>query len=270
MTMKSIALVTGAGGGLGSVVCRRLSEAGFHVLLVDVEIEGLERIAQTLTGSWEIHQCDVTDEGSVSQLMGRVEEKHGQLDVLVNNAGIESGALLSDLTVSDWRQIFEVNVTGPFLLARAALPIWFRTRAGTIVNISSRTWLSGGSDAAYVSSKAALVGLTRALASELGYLGVTSNAVAPGFVRSQLSNVKGDADQIEDFAQRFMDASPLNRPVTPEDVAETVAFLASPGARAITGEVVHVAAGSQMAVRVRTAAQQQAEQRADTNLEARL
>ncbi|MCK6210092.1 SDR family oxidoreductase [Georgenia sp. EYE_87] len=269
MTEKAIALVTGAGGGLGSVVSRRLSEAGFHILLVDVETEGLERIAQTLPGSWEIHQCDVTDEGSVSQMMGRIGNDNGHLDVLVNNAGIESGALLADLSAGDWRRIFEVNVTGPFLLARAALPIWRRTRTGTIVNISSRTWLSGGSDAAYVSSKAALVGLTRALASELGYLGVTSNAVAPGFVKSQLSHVKGDPAQVEDFAQRFMEASPLNRPVTPEDVAETVAFLASPGARAITGEVVHVAAGSQMAVRVKTAAQRRVEQHAAIESEAR-
>jgi NAD(P)-dependent dehydrogenase (short-subunit alcohol dehydrogenase family) len=140
----------------------------------------------------------------------------------------------------------DVNVKGPMLLSRAAVPFWRKQSSGAVVNISSRAWLGGSANTAYASSKAALVGLTTAMAVELGPLGVRANAVAPSFVRTPFNEQRIDIGDLAGMIERYTAFTPLRRLVEPVDVANAVAFLASERARNITGEVLHVCAGSQL------------------------
>jgi NAD(P)-dependent dehydrogenase (short-subunit alcohol dehydrogenase family) len=235
-----VAVVTGGAGGLGAAICERLAADGFAVVAADVS---------RAPSTGEIHgvECDVTDERSIERLVDATADELGGLHVLVNCAGRYSGAPLDELTLPDWDATFAVNVRGPMLLARAALPLWRRQGAGgRIVNIASRTWVAGG-PAAYTASKAALVGLTRALARELGPEGVTVNAVAPGFIPTPMS-FGGEPDhESEELVDRHRRITLLGRVAERADVADVVGFLASPAARFVTGEVIAAAGGAQLA-----------------------
>ena len=253
---RGLALVTGAAGGLGRVIAAQLIDDGLDVALVDRDADGVAAAARELAGSGHGaavtgHAVDITDERQVQRLVDALRAERATLDVLVNNAGVELGGALESLTLDAWQRTMAVNVTGAFLLTRSAVPWWRATGEARVVNVASRTWLSGTSDAAYVASKAAVVGLTRTLASELGPLGVTANAVAPSFVPSPMNAVRGDAAAAAAYGSAFAAASPLRRLIEPRDVAYAVSFLASPRARNITGEVLHVSAGAQLAVQVR-------------------
>lgn len=252
---QRLAVVTGAGGGLGRAIAAKLLSEGFNVALVDRDSQSLDSAADDLRrhhAAISTHIVDLTSQQEVRDLVARLRHDHATLDALVNNAGIESGGSIESQSVASWQQTMSVNVTAGFMLAQAIVPWWRTMTEAHIVNISSRTWLSGTSDPAYVASKAAVVGLTRALASELGAIGVNANAVAPSFVPSPMNAVKGDAGAIERYAMAFAAASPLRRLISAADVANTVSFLASPAARNITGEVIHVCAGAQLAPQIHT------------------
>lgn len=250
-----VAIVTGGGGGLGLAIGRELAADGLRVVLADRDVaaarEAASRLADVAGGERaRAYELDVTDPDSVSRLVRGVGERFGRIDVVVNNAGIETTDRLEELDLEHWDATMDVNARGPMLMCRASVPFWRRQRTGCVVNVGSRTWLSGG-NAAYVSSKAALVGLTRSLATELGPLGVRANLVAPSFVRTNLSYQKGDDAFVDEYSERFRKITPLGRLVEPADIGHAVAFLASEKARAITGEVLHVCAGSQLAPIVR-------------------
>ena len=183
--------------------------------------------------------------------IGEIDRRWSRLDALVNNAGIEPQHSIRDVDMRVWDRTFAVNVRAPMMLVKHATPIWERQRSGTVVCIGSRTWESGSSTSSYVSSKAALVGLVRSISSELGPIGVTANVVAPSFVRTALNRAKGDEAYIDDYADRFVAVTPLGRLIEPVDVANAVAFLASPRARNITGDVINVTAGSHLAPTIR-------------------
>ena len=236
----SIAIVTGGTGGLGAAICQRLTADGFVVVAADVS-------GGTPPDNIRSIECDVTDERAVERLVRVTTEELGGLHALVNCAGRYSGARLDELTVADWDATFAVNVRGPMLLARAALPVWRRQNTGgRLVNIASRTWVAGGPPA-YTASKAALVGLTRSLARELGPDGVTVNAVAPGFIPTAMTVSDQPNDDFEAVVDRHRKLTLLGRTAERADVADVVGFLASPAARFVTGEVIAAAGGAQLA-----------------------
>ncbi|MFB8372117.1 SDR family NAD(P)-dependent oxidoreductase [Pseudarthrobacter sp. NPDC055928] len=254
-TPARVAVVTGGAGGLGQVISEVLLNDGFRVAMLDLDSEHLKsaisKLPEQFQGNVLPLETDITEEASVHRALAAVDSHWGRLDALINNAGIEIGSKLTDVNMLDWERTFSVNVAGPMRLIKHALPFWLRQQEGTVVSIGSRTWLSGSDDAAYASSKAAIVGLMRSVAFGLGPLGVNANVVAPSFVRTPLNSSKGSQEYVEDYARQFEAMTPLRRLIEPVDVANAVAFLASRRARNITGEVLHVAAGSQMAPAIR-------------------
>lgn len=243
-----VAVVTGGGGDIGGVTCAKLAEDGWTVVVTDLDLTRAREVAVGITasgGQAEADTLDVGDPVQITDLVTRTGERFGRLDALICAAGVEPPQNLADLDVEAWALTLDVNLRGPALLARAALPWWTRQRSGALVNIASRTWLGGGHPA-YAASKAGLVGLTRSLALELAPIGVTVNAVAPSFVRTRFARQRGDESALDAYAERVRAATPMGELVRPEDVANAVAFLASARAARVTGEVLHVCAGSQL------------------------
>ena len=245
-----VAIVTGGGGALGSATARQLATDGFRVVVADIDDQAATVVADALSalgsGSAVAHAVDVRDPGSVQDLVQAIGVRFGRIDVVVNNAALPSDAALREVSITEWDAVMEVNVRGAMLLCREVYPYWERSRSGSIVNISSRTWKSGGPPA-YVTSKAALVGLTRALAVELASMNVTVNAVAPSWVLTPFTQRGRSMVENEAAAVRMQRLSRLGRLCSAEDVAKTVSFLVSPAAAYITGEVVHVSGGAQLA-----------------------
>ena len=249
-TLTRVAVVTGGAGSLGSAIAARLLADDLIVVLADADKARAEQVAAGLAdrglGQVVGWQVDVADESSTQAFVTRVAEEFGRLDCIVNNAGINRRGSLQDLRMSDWDAVMAVNLRGPVTMCQAALPHWQRQGSGRVINIGSRTWLSGG-PAAYVTSKAGVVGLTRALAVELAAWDVTVNAVAPGMVDSPLTRQGREVEDFESIAAVHRRMTPLRRLAIPEDVAHAVSFFASEHSGFITGEVLHVCGGMQMA-----------------------
>ena len=252
-TKSKTALITGGGGGLGSVIAEVMLADGFCVAIVDHNGDRVAATAERLIADMPEEgrvlaiTADITKSEQVERAVATVMNEWGRLDALVNNAGIEPAHTFENLDQATWQRVQEVNLLGPLILIQQCVPIWRHQGSGRIVNIGSRTWMVGGATVAYATSKAGIIGLTRSAATELGSLGVTANVVAPSFVRTPLNETKGDDDAVADFAARFAVLSPLGRLIDPVDVAYAVSYLASDRARNVTGEVLHVAAGTQLA-----------------------
>jgi meso-butanediol dehydrogenase/(S,S)-butanediol dehydrogenase/diacetyl reductase len=247
------ALVSGAGTGIGRASAVRLAEAGYQVALVGRRPGTLDDVANEITASGGravTVSADVgTPEGSARALTSAVAA-FGRLDTLVCNHGVGASAAVGDDTPEDWDSTIRINLTGPFLLARAALPHLIETR-GSIVNISSTSgWLAGPDSASYCTSKAGLIMLTSCLANDYGPQGVRANCVCPGWVRTPM----GDEDMgvvAEAWGASREDAywlcsrdTPLRRPAEPEEIAEVVVFLAGPQSSYITGAAIPVDGGA--------------------------
>jgi NAD(P)-dependent dehydrogenase (short-subunit alcohol dehydrogenase family) len=249
-----VALVSGGAGAIGQAICARLWRGGASVVVADLDTMAAGRAAASLEsgeqGSGEQVAIgtglDVASRESTLAVVDSVVRRFGRLDVVVNNAGINRPGWSADMAEADWDAVLEVNLKGAFLLSQAAIPQLERQRGGRIVNIASRTWLSG-TVPAYTASKAGLIGLTRSLARELGPLGVTVNAVAPGTVPTPFNLQSRDQAALDEKYATQTNLTPLGRLATPDDVAAAVAFFASPEAGFITGEVLHVAGGLQLA-----------------------
>jgi 3-oxoacyl-[acyl-carrier protein] reductase len=242
-----VAIVTAAaGGGIGKATATRLAEEGAIVVVTDSHErrtrETAEELARRFPGRIDGHALDVSNPGSVSQVVDAVVSTRGKVDILVNNAGINVLGGIEAIKIEDWARIFDVNLTGAFHLIRAVLPSMRKQRSGAIVNVSSiAAWSNlGGSDAPYAAAKAGLLALTRAVAAEGGPDGVRCNAVAPGIVLTKW--VEKNMPQVQRQAERI----PLLRLGKPEDIAATIAFLASADASYITGEVITVSGGLYM------------------------
>ncbi len=238
-----VALVTGGTGGIGAAICRELSRAGLAVAIhYNSDIAQAEILLNELTsagGTALAVTADVASEPQVEAMLAELMARFGRIDVVVNNAGITRDALVMRMTLADWQRVIDVNLTGAFLVSRAAAKIMLRQRSGKIINISSVVGLCGNAGQAnYAASKAGLVGLTKSLAKELASRGVTCNAIAPGFIATAMTDVLP-----AEVKAKLLDAIPLRRMGTPADVAAAALFLAGPSADYITGQVLSIDGG---------------------------
>lgn len=236
--MKGVALVTGASGGIGRAIAVALAREGYTVA---VHCHRNEQKAQAVRdeilamgGRAEVFVCDITDADAVDYMVNEICRTLGCVTVLVNNAGIAQQKLFTDLSVDEWQQMMAVHVDGAFYTCRAVLPDMIRSHSGSIVNISSMWGQTGGScEVHYSTAKAALIGLTKALAKEVGPAGVRVNCVAPGVIRTEML-----AELSRETLNDLEEETPLCRLGMPEDVAEAVTFLVSDKAGFITGQVL--------------------------------
>jgi 3-oxoacyl-(acyl-carrier-protein) reductase len=240
-----VAVVTGSARGIGKAIARRLFNGGATVVVADLDQacvdEACREIGPGETDRLAGFACDVSDAESVTAMFKAVKERFGRLDILVNNAGITRDSLFSRMSFEQWKQVIDVNLTGTFLCCRHAFPMLRKSPCGRIINISSLAAGGNIGQANYSASKAGVIGLTRTLSIELARYNVTANAVAPGFIDTEMTRAVP-----EKARQVWIEKIPLGRAGTPEDVAEAVEFLASDGAAYITGEVMEVDGGMSM------------------------
>ncbi|OHB69381.1 MAG: 3-oxoacyl-[acyl-carrier-protein] reductase [Planctomycetes bacterium RBG_13_63_9] len=237
-----VAIVTGAARGLGRSIAETLAAAGATLGCVDVNEETLADTVAAIRGAGgtvEAIACDVTDSQRVGEVVQQVIDKWGGLHILVNNAGITRDTLLMRMKDDQWDAVISVNLRGTFLFARAAARPMIKGRRGRIINIASVAGLMGNpGQANYSASKAGVIGLTRTAARELASRNVTVNAVAPGFIATEMTAALG-----EEVLESIRKQTPLGRLGQPQDVADAVLFLASEAASFVTGHVLTVDGG---------------------------
>lgn len=236
---QRVALVTGASRGIGAAIARELSRLGYAVAVhYNRSGEAAMALAEQLPNAIAV-QADMADAQSVIDMVECVADHYGRIDVLVNNAGVALWKLAMDTTVEEWDQLFDINVRGAFAATRAALPHMLSGEGGSIINISSMWGQVGAScEVAYSAAKAALIGMTKALAKEMGGAGIRVNCVCPGVIATDMMRGFDEAT-----IASLEEETPLGRIGQPEDVARAVAYLAGEGASFITGQVVGVNGG---------------------------
>jgi 3-oxoacyl-[acyl-carrier protein] reductase len=243
---RHVALVTGAFGGIGSAVARALAAGGADLALLDLlPVERGRAVAADVEAAGRravVLSADVADERAVAGVMEEVARRLGDPDIIVNNAGINDDAVLWRMSVESWRRVLDVNLTGSFLVLRAAVPAMRARGWGRIVQMASINGERGkAGQANYAASKAGLMALTRTAARELGPKGITVNAVAPGFIETPMT-----ARLPEEIRRRAIEETALGRMGHPEQVAAVVAFLCSEPAGHVTGQVIRVDGGQYM------------------------
>lgn len=239
------AFVTGASRGIGRAIALALGQAGNRIVVASPELENNEKVAA------EIRACggealtvflDLTSPDSVKEAFGIALKQYGRIEILVNNAGIAKDGLALRMKKSDWDLVISINLTGAFLAAQQALPGMIKERWGRIVNIASVVGQAGNAGQAnYVSSKAGIIGLTKALAQEVGSRNVTVNAIAPGFIDTDMT-----ASLPQELKEKMASTIALKRFGKPEDIAAAVKFLVSEDAGYITGNIINVNGGMYM------------------------
>lgn len=234
-------IVTGASRGIGEAIARELAAAGWPLVLVARSADRLQALAVELGGAGRCLACpgDIGNWDDAQRIAGAAQEKFGAIAGLVNNAGVTRDSLIVRMTPEQWQAPLDVNLNGTFYFTRAVAPLMMRQRQGRIVNITSVIGLTGNAGQAnYAASKAGIIALTKSVAKELGSRGVTCNAVAPGFV---VTDMTGDLP--EKVRQEMLDRIPLKRFGEPRDIAGVVRFLLSPEAAYITGQTLVVDGG---------------------------
>jgi len=232
------AFITGASGGIGRAITKKLHGLGAHVFISGSNEEKLVELAKELENNYTIKPCNLSDIKAAEQLIADIEK----LDILVCNAGINRDNLAIRMTDEDFATVIDINLKTNFILNREAIKKMMRNRYGRIINISSVVGVSGNpGQANYCASKAGLIGMTKSLAYEVASRGITVNAVAPGFIVSNMTDALTDAQK-----EVIMQKIPAKTLGTPDDVANVVAFLAAPESSYITGQTIHVNGGMLM------------------------
>jgi 3-oxoacyl-[acyl-carrier protein] reductase len=242
------AIVTGGARGIGAAIVRRFAADGMKVAVLDLDESACQKVTDEIgadRGMALAVGADVTDEQSVTAAVERVTYELGAPTVLVNNAGIIRDNLLFKMSMDDWDSVLAVHLRGSFLMARAVEGFMRESAFGRIVNLSSTSALGNRGQANYAAAKAGLQGFTKTLAIELGRFGVTANAIAPGFIETEMTaataaRIGVDFDEMKKTAAAQI---PVARTGTPEDIAHTASFLASEAAGFVSGQVIYVAGG---------------------------
>jgi 3-oxoacyl-[acyl-carrier protein] reductase len=243
--VDQIAVVTGAGRGIGRAIALKFAAEGADVVSISRTQKNAEAVADEVraTGrrAWSV-VLDVADGTAVGAAVDRIVGETGRVDILVNNAGVTRDVLLMRMTDEDWDTVLSTNLKGAFLLTRAMVRVFLKQRAGRIINVSSVVGLMGSTGQCnYSASKAGLIGFTKSVARELATRGITVNALAPGFIETDMTRVVNDT-----VRQEMLKRIPMNKMGQPEDIAEAALFLAGPGGRYITGHVLAVDGGMSM------------------------
>ncbi len=239
---NKVVMVTGGAAGIGLVTAQNFAKEGAKIAICDVNPEAGEAAARALGPEASFEKVDVADSTAVSSWVEAVFERYGQIDVLVNNAGITRDSLIMRMKEADWDAVISINLKSAFNCIKAVSKIMVKQRSGRIINLASVVGVMGNpGQANYVASKAGMIGLTKTVARELGARGITVNAVAPGFIETDMTAVLP-----EKAKEAMLSMIPLQRAGIPQDVADTITFLASDQAAYITGQVMHVTGGMYM------------------------
>jgi 3-oxoacyl-[acyl-carrier protein] reductase len=250
MTERRVAIVTGGARGIGAGVARRLSQEGLAVAVLDLDESASKLIADEIVsfgGTATGIGADVSDEQAVDEAVARIDAELGSPTVLVNNAGIIRDNLLFKMGTDDWDAVMNVHLRGAFLMTRAVQAYMTEERWGRIVNLSSTSALGNRGQANYAAAKAGIQGFTKTLAIELGKFGITANAIAPGFIETEMTQAtaKRIGLSFEDLKSNAAKDIAVARTGRPEDIAHAAAFFVSERAGFVSGQVLYVAGGPQ-------------------------
>lgn len=245
---RRVAFVTGAGRGIGAATALRMAEEGARVALADIDAEGCAQVAAEIGKAGSeglVLHCNVADSAMVQDAVDKTAEHFGRLDILVNNAGVLRDNLLFKMSEDDWDTVMNVHLKGAFLCSRAAQKYMVQQKYGRIISLSSTSALGNRGQSNYSTAKAGLQGLTRTLAIELGPFGITANAIAPGFIDTEMtrSTARRQGLDPEAVIEQASKTIPVRRVGQPRDIANVIAFLASEDAGFLTGQVIYVAGG---------------------------
>lgn len=240
-----VAVITGSGQGIGAATARLLAREGAAVAVFDMNEEKAEQVASEIVsdgGQAAAFRCDVTNREQVEEAMAAVVKKFGRLDILVNNAGVTRDNLLFKMSDDDWDLVIDTHLKGSFYCSRSAQAYMVQQRYGKIVMISSRSALGNRGQTNYSAAKAGIQGMTRTMAIELGPFGINVNAVAPGFIETEMTKAISAKTGVpfEEIKANAIKANAIRRVGKPEDIAYSVAFLASDEAEYITGQILYV------------------------------
>ncbi len=246
--MKRTAIVTGGARGIGAAIATRLAQDGHNVAVIDLREEDTQSVVQEIEaagGKALGIGADVTDEASATQAVERIAEELGAPTILVNNAGIIRDDMLFKMPLDGFTKVLDVHLTGNFIMTKAVQKYMVEEKFGRIISMSSTSALGNRGQTNYSAAKAGIQGMTKTYAFELGKFGVTANAIAPGFIQTDMT--KATAERLgmdwEEFVKLNASQIPVGRPGVPDDIAHTASFLASEGAGFVSGQVIYVAGG---------------------------
>ncbi|MDR2902592.1 MAG: 3-oxoacyl-[acyl-carrier-protein] reductase [Lactobacillales bacterium] len=236
------ALITGATGGIGRAIAKKMHAAGATLALTDISMDALNAFKAELGDRVFVYSANLTDSDSLNELAKKAEADMGKIDILINNAGITKDGLSMRMTDEQWQQVLDINLTAGFKLARAVVPGMMKRRYGRIVGMASIVGVMGNAGQAnYAASKGGLIAMSKSMGQELANRGITFNCIAPGFIKTAMTDALP-----EEARNKLIQKIPMARLGTPDDVANAVMFLASEEAGYVTGQTLHVNGGMMM------------------------